>query len=131
MSVITMVQAPYPKSTHLIVDVRKSTHVTKFIDENAVQELFDLILVATNLHPLGDVTYFQFPEDQQRGYERGLTATQILTTSHMSYHSCIEDGGFAFDVFSCVDFDTDAAVETIRYWVGSDEARINFTILKR
>jgi len=48
----------------------------------------------------------------------GVTGTVILTTSHGSIHTWPLQGQFAFDLFSCRDFDVDVVVAFLKERLG-------------
>ena len=119
------------RGTHLIVDVRSSNNCQHLTCPETVAALFLEICNIADMAPLGETTNFFFPEDHGRSLREGLTAMQCLSTSHQSYHSCLEEGGFSFDLFSCRDFDTFDVVEAITNWVNCPVARINSTVIRR
>ena len=116
---------------HLIVDVRGSLAPEKFVRVDDVASLFNSIIAATEMIAIGEAQYFTFDADIARGFEDGLTAMQCLSTSHLSFHSVIENGGFFFDMFSCKEFDAEAVLDLITCWVGNDAAKVNSVAILR
>lgn len=116
---------------HLLVEVSGCSDARKFINPDAVEELFTQILLRTNLKALGSTAHYVFPLDISRKLDQGLTSIQVLTTSHQSFHSCTENGGYSYDLYSCVDFDHNDVLDVMESWIDDDYAKISSTIIIR
>jgi len=55
--------------------------------------------------------------------EGGITSFCVITTSHMSIHTWPLRRFFSMDVYSCKDFDADAALAVIREELGASAIR--------
>lgn len=61
--------------------------------------------------------------------ESGVTGFVLLAESHISIHTYPEKGYFAFDIFSCKEFDTKKAIDYIKARFGIKKIRKD--IIKR
>jgi S-adenosylmethionine/arginine decarboxylase-like enzyme len=85
---------------------------------NYLSEAVDLL----DMIPLGKPIIHQFvhPTNPQ---ENGITGIQVITTSHISFHSYPETNSTYIDVFSCKDFNQD---EIVRFTVKYFQAKIHW-----
>lgn len=117
---------------HLLVDVKLCASTDGFVDPTYVSALFQRLLEVGGLIALEDVYCYTFPADVERGFEEGLTLLQCLTTSHMSYHSVTEEGGFHFDLFTCkTDIDVDAIIRELKNWVDDPHCVFEHIVVAR
>lgn len=104
-------------STHLLIDAKNVEHAFKLTDEESIRNLIIWLMVALDLNPIGPTSLIHFPADAN--HERGLTAFQILSESHFSYHSYSERDGFAIDLYSCKPFNHALCDQIIRTTFGA------------
>src|SRR5574343_739577 len=57
-------------------------------------------------------TYVNFEDE----FDNGISATTMITTSHLSIHSWLNLGGVRIVVDSCKDFDSETIIEMVRNW---------------
>lgn len=108
--------------THLLIDVSNCICKPKhLISRSRITDLFNEICLSQGLLKVGKAHFVHFSEDVARGLEEGLTGFQILSTSHISYHSNIEDYGFHADLYSCLDFDVEAVMNIFNQFFPSRE----------
>ena len=116
--------------THLLVDVRDIDCHKKYItDRIYISSLIDELCRVLNFNKLGPTYAYEFNEDVSRGLECGLTAFQVLATSHISYHSNAEVRGFQADIFSCTNFDAEDAMRIFNYYLPSEN--YNYRVIHR
>ncbi len=73
-----------------------STTMIKAIIEELVEKI--------GMEPLGP-PHIHLVDNRDHYELSGITAVQIITTSHISIHTYIESGDIYFDLFSCKDYD--------------------------
>ena len=98
------------RGNHLLIDARGIPYQVS--DEPLVRRLFANLVAHLKLTPASIVNVTHFPADQT--HPHGISASQMLGESHMSYHSFSETGGFAFDLYSCGHFDHMLADHIVR-----------------
>lgn len=54
--------------------------------------------------------------DYEDELNNGISATMMITTSHLSVHSWIYLGGIRIVIDSCKDFDGEAVIDMVRIW---------------
>jgi S-adenosylmethionine decarboxylase len=64
-------------------------------DVTALQELFDGIVRALDLHPVGTALWHRFPTSG------GITGVLVLSESHLACHSFPEHGTLCLNLFCC------------------------------
>lgn len=64
-------------------------------DVAALQELFDGIVRALDLHPVGTALWHRFPSSG------GITGVLVLSESHLACHSFPEHGTLCLNLFCC------------------------------
>ncbi|MDD2678173.1 MAG: adenosylmethionine decarboxylase [Candidatus Paceibacterota bacterium] len=69
-----------------------------------IKKLFRKIIKAVKLTAISPIEIYKFPA-LDKNTLGGLTAFCIVSESHLSIHTWPEDNYFAFDLFSCKDFD--------------------------
>jgi S-adenosylmethionine/arginine decarboxylase-like enzyme len=93
---------------HLLVDC---SHMNEKIDSaDAVEEFFDALIKKLKMKKLTD--FFYKKVDDETG--RGLSAFQMITTSHISMHFDDAKRSGYLDIFSCKNFDPKPVVEMIK-----------------
>ena len=65
------------------------------INQERLEELFQLIIAELDLHPLGKTTWHQFPDTF------GLTGVSLLRESHITCHTFPEYQSLCLNVFCC------------------------------
>ena len=65
------------------------------INQDRLEELFQLIVDAMDLHPLGKTSWHQFPNTG------GITGVSLLTESHLACHTFPEYGSLCLNLFCC------------------------------
>lgn len=65
-------------------------------DLESTRQLFDEIIRALKLHPVGETQWHQFPG------ARGITGLCLLAESHLTCHTFPEHGSLCLNVFCCV-----------------------------
>src|ERR1700688_1512066 len=65
------------------------------INQDRLEELFQLIVDAMDLHPLGKTSWHQFPNTG------GITGVSLLTESHLACHTFPEYGSLCLNIFCC------------------------------
>lgn len=99
--------------SHFLAEVSCVEYPELLTCKRTISHLFERVCSLTQLKPLGDLVMHEFEKDEINGFEPGLTAFQILAESHISYHSYVEERGFALDIYSCHDFDVDSVRQLI------------------
>jgi S-adenosylmethionine decarboxylase len=64
-------------------------------NQDRLEELFRLIVVAMDLHPLGKTSWHQFPNTG------GITGVSLLAESHLACHTFPEYESLCLNVFCC------------------------------
>ena len=64
-------------------------------NQDRLEELFRLIVLAMDLHPLGKTSWHQFPNTG------GITGVSLLTESHLACHTFPEYESLCLNVFCC------------------------------
>jgi S-adenosylmethionine decarboxylase len=88
-----------PWGYHLLVDARQPNEAVR--DENRVKKFFDELIVALNMKSLGPLIVGIANEPDNKG----VSGVQMITTSHIAFHSDEIGNAFYLDVLSCKDFD--------------------------
>ena len=91
------------KQIHLIIDGYKCNH-KRLNDISYWYKLLNEILPKMlNMQTLGYPIIYNYKNNDPK--LDGLTGFQIITTSHISFHTWIKEGTLKMDIFSCVYFD--------------------------
>jgi S-adenosylmethionine decarboxylase len=121
---------------HLIVDMSRCNR--NINDNKAISRFFDELVTKLGMQKLGGPTIYGPPSDQGgilstvlnflkkyfgaifydvSGVKgRGVTAFQVITTSHISFHSDDDEWSVYCDVFSCAPYDPEVAIECVKKW---------------
>ena len=100
---------------HLLVEV--ITKNPKGLDnKNFIKGVFDKIIRAAKMTAVLPTVFYKFPKkaNAPKNTASGLTAFSIVQESHLSIHTWPEDNYFAFDLFSCRDFDEKKVIRIIK-----------------
>ena len=79
-------------------------------------------LIDMNREELHFWDYEGFPEEKAAAppHLKGTTAIQFLSTSNITIHA-LDIGEFYINLFTCKEFNVDAAVKFISDWLGNDD----------
>ena len=93
------------KGTHIIIDINEIQYnePLKFI--NTISIILDKIVKKFNLNVVGKVIH-QFEPF-------GVTGVYVLSESHLSIHTFVEERKRAMDLYTCTTFDN--SIEVIEY----------------
>jgi S-adenosylmethionine decarboxylase len=69
--------------------------VAALVNRHRLEELFQFIVEAMDLHPLGKTSWHHFPTTG------GITGVSLLTESHLACHTFPEYGSICLNVFCC------------------------------
>lgn len=93
---------------HLILDI---SACNKGIDEpEAIKAFFEELIRELKIKPLSDLMIYRVEGEQGRG----LTAFQVITTSHISFHGDDDQRSVYMDIFSCLSFNPNPAVLLVK-----------------
>ena len=111
------------KGTHLIADVIniQNQELLKTID--GVNPLMEKIIKQMDLHVVGQV------DKQFEPY--GATCLYLLSESHMSIHTYVEDRSCAIDLYSCDDSIDMKSVLDVIYLYFNGDCIIKICIIQR
>jgi S-adenosylmethionine decarboxylase len=100
---------------HLLVEVI-TDNPKDLTSKQLIKKMFEKIVKAVNITPVLKPVIYQFPKkpDAPKDLKGGITAFYIIAESHLSIHTWPEDNYFAFDLFSCTNFDEKKALEVIK-----------------
>lgn len=100
---------------HLLVEV-----ITKnqkdLTNKNLIKKMFENIVEAVNITPVMKPIVYQFPQkpDSPKNIKGGITAFYIIAESHLAIHTWPENNYFAFDLFSCKNFNEKKVITIIK-----------------
>lgn len=107
---------------HIIMDAR--VHDATTLESNKLVYLFRRLVEALEMKPLDKVLVYEVPVDEailervrRTGHfedEGGVSTIQVISTSHLALHAWPLQKYFAFDGFSCKDFNAELALTLIR-----------------
>jgi S-adenosylmethionine decarboxylase len=86
-----------------------------------VTKMFKEVIDVLEMRAVSDVEIVYFPGG-------GLTAFCIIAESHVSIHTWPETNYMAFDLFSCRDFDENAALKTLKKYIDSETELVDVII---
>ena len=101
---------------HLLIDgyVRDGN----ILNPDTLTSLFDRLVEALGMQYLQRPTAIRVPLDPDKlethEDEGGWSVICQITTSHISLHGWPMRGAFMMDIFSCIDFDVDAASAVVK-----------------
>ncbi len=111
---------------HLIMDAYVSDPAV-FTREN-LETLFAKLITALEMKPLDKAMIYEVPVDEavlervrRTGNfedEGGISALQVISTSHISVHSWPLQSFMSLDAFSCKEFNEDLAISIIKESLG-------------
>jgi len=100
---------------HLLIEV-----ITKnpkdLTNKKLIKKVFEEIAQAVNINAVLPPVIYQFPKKQgvTKNIAGGLTAFYIIAESHLAIHTWPENSYFAFDLFSCKDFDEKIVIQILK-----------------
>jgi S-adenosylmethionine decarboxylase proenzyme len=85
------------KGTHIILDLKEieNNEILKY--EKDIREILDIISIEFKLNVVGRIIH-QFEPF-------GVTGVYVLSESHLSIHTFVEEKKIAMDLYTCKDFD--------------------------
>lgn len=111
---------------HIVMDARVADP-SVFVPER-LTGLFHKLVEALEMEALDEVQVYEVPVDpavlervRRTGKfedEGGISAIQVISTSHMSLHAWPLQKFFSLDAFSCKDFNAELALSIIRETMG-------------
>jgi S-adenosylmethionine decarboxylase len=100
---------------HLLVEVI-TKNPKSLTNKNLIKKVFEKISQAIKITPVLPPVIYQFPK--KRGMPKniagGLTAFCIIAESHLAIHTWPESNYFAFDLFSCKDFEEKIVIRILK-----------------
>ncbi|MDB9704184.1 S-adenosylmethionine decarboxylase [Rhodospirillales bacterium] len=100
---------------HLTVDVANCNENRSAAD--AIARFAKDMVERINMKAYGEPWIVHFAKENPQA--AGYTLTQLIETSNITAHFCDHSGECYFDVFSCMEFDVDAALDVIADHFGS------------
>jgi len=108
--------------THIIIDIYEIENNEKIKYENTIIELLDKIVNKYNLNVVNKALH------QFKPY--GITGVYVLSESHLSIHTFVEERKVAMDLYTCKTLkDTDNIINYIKTLF--DNCKIKSTIIER
>jgi S-adenosylmethionine decarboxylase len=105
------------KGKHLLYEARvKNPEILK--NGNTTIEMFQRIIDALKMKAVSEVEVCYFPGG-------GFTAFCVISESHLSIHTWPENNYFAFDIFSCRDFNENIALEILKEYMVPESEMID------
>jgi S-adenosylmethionine decarboxylase len=100
---------------HLLVEVI-TKNPKELTDKKLIKKVFEEIVKAVNITPVLKPVIYQFPAKLKapKKLKGGLTAFYIIAESHLAIHTWPENNYFAFDLFSCKDFDERIVIQILK-----------------
>lgn len=100
---------------HLLIEV-----ITKnpkgLTNKKLIKKVFEEISQAINVIAVLPLVIYQFPKKSglPKNILGGLTAFCIIAESHLAIHTWPESNYFAFDLFSCKNFDEKIVIQVLK-----------------
>ncbi len=106
---------PMHYGKHLLVEVITKNQ-KNLSNESFIKKVFEKIIKATKTKKVMPITSYKFPPriTLQGKVSGGLTAFSIISESHLSIHTWPENNYFAFDLFSCKNFNEQQIIKIIK-----------------
>lgn len=110
------------QGTHVIIDISDITNNDILKYENTIIELMDKIVEEFQLNVVNKVMHQFTPF--------GVTGVYVLSESHLSIHTFVEERKIAMDLYTCTKFTrTKELLEFIHLYF--DDCHINHNIIDR
>lgn len=91
----------------------KSNHLT--IDAFEVNDIKDIEKIKNFLHKISEMIKLNVLNKSEHYFPNGgFTSVYLLSESHMSIHTWIDEKYFSFDLFHCSDFDYESVIELVK-----------------
>ena len=97
---------------HLLVEV-KTKNPKVLSNQNFIKGVLKKIIRAVKLKAVSPIVVYKFPQ-KTKNTASGLTAFSIVAESHLSIHTWPENNYFAFDLFSCKNFNEQQIIKIIK-----------------
>lgn len=110
-------EARLPEGQEWIVDAHGCDPV-RLADLPALQRLFDDIIRALSLHPVGEPRWHRFPSPG------GITGMVLLAESHLTVHTFPEYGSACLNLFCCRARDTWPWHEGLAHHLGAHTVQV-------
>ena len=88
---------------HLLVEVIVKDY-TPLVRVGCIKRFFREIVKELNFQVIGKPFFYKFPSRMKK-MQGGITGMCVIAESHLSIHTWPESNYFAFDLFSCRNFD--------------------------
>ena len=106
---------------HLLLDISGCNEETR--DKNAITEFIKDLVKAIGMKAVGEPVVKDFAEGTPLG---GFSAMQFIETSSITAHFVNSSRTAYLDVFSCKDFDQNAAIELVKERFGAKSVKQRF-----
>ena len=100
---------------HLLVEVI-TKNPKELTNKKLIKKVFEEISQAIKITPVLAPVIYQFPKKQDvtKDISGGLTAFCIIAESHLAIHTWPESNYFAFDLFSCKNFEEKIVIQVLK-----------------
>jgi len=101
---------------HLLVEVI-TKNPKELTNKKLIKKVFEKIAKVIKITPVLPPVIYQFPKKlgMPKDIAGGLTAFCIIAESHLAIHTWPESNYFAFDLFSCKDFDEKIVIQVLKH----------------
>jgi len=101
---------------HLLVEVI-TKNPKELTNKKLIKKVFEEISQAINVTAVLPLVIYQFPKKSglPKNMPGGLTAFYIIAESHLAIHTWPENNYFAFDLFSCKNFDEKIVIQLLKH----------------
>jgi len=100
---------------HLLIEVI-TKNPKELTNKKLIKKVFEEISQAINVTAVLPLVIYQFPKKQgvTKNIAGGLTAFCIIAESHLAIHTWPESNYFAFDLFSCKNFEEKIVIQVLK-----------------
>ncbi|MFA5392271.1 MAG: adenosylmethionine decarboxylase [Candidatus Paceibacterota bacterium] len=100
---------------HLLVEVI-TKNPESLANKKLIEKIFEKISQAIKITPVLPPVIYQFPKKlgMPKNIAGGLTAFCIIAESHLAIHTWPENNYFAFDLFSCRNFEEKIVIQILK-----------------
>ena len=100
---------------HLLIEVI-TKNPKELTNKKLIKMVFEEISQAINVIAVLPPVIYQFPKKSglPKNISGGLTAFCIIAESHLAIHTWPESNYFAFDLFSCKNFDEKIVIQVLK-----------------
>lgn len=96
---------------HLILDCRDCNKVA-ITSPDIIKQFSETLVSRIKMVPYGDPQILHFGHNEP--HLTGWTLLQFIETSNIMAHFCDESGEGYIDIFSCMKYDIDIAIDTVK-----------------